>query len=84
MTTPSSPSVLIGDPGFALILFEMGFQPIGKTAFAGGHLPGNNRKRRDQLCHVAAIIEREDSPAAMNRYDRTLVLRFPARQPSLF
>ena len=59
-------------------------QPIGKTAFAGCHLPGNGSKRRDQLCHVAAIIEREDSPAAMNQYDRTLVLRFPARQPSLF
>ena len=81
---PSSPSVLIGDPGFVLIVFEMGFQPPREATFAGGHLPGNGSKRGDQLCHVAAIIEREDSPAAMNQYDRTLVLRFPARQPSLF
>ena len=43
MTTPSSPSVLIGDPGFVLIVFEMGFQPPREAAFAGGHPAYNVR-----------------------------------------
>ena len=45
MATPSSPKEgrprndLVGgrDPGFVLIVFEMGFQPPREAAFAGGH-----------------------------------------------
>jgi hypothetical protein len=44
MTTPSSPSVLIGDPGFVLIVFEMGFQPTREAALAGDAIkPGTFR-----------------------------------------
>ena len=52
MTTPSSPSVLIGDPGFVLIVFEMGFQPPRETAFAGGHPAHYARKDGDEVRHA--------------------------------
>ena len=52
MTTPSSPSVLIGDPGFVLIVFEMGFQPPGEAAFAGSHFSYDARKDGDEVRHM--------------------------------
>ena len=52
MTTPSSPSVLIGDPGFVLIVFEMGFQPPREAAFAGGHPAYCARKDGDEVRHA--------------------------------
>ena len=51
MTTPSSPSVLIGDPGFVLLVFEMGFQPPREAAFAGGHPAHYARKDGDEVRH---------------------------------
>ena len=52
MKTPSSPSVLIGDPGFVLIVFEMGFQPPREAAFAGGHPAHYARKDWDEVRHA--------------------------------
>ena len=49
---PSFPSVLIGDPGFVLIVFEMGFQPPREAAFAGGHLAHYARKNGDEVRHA--------------------------------
>ena len=52
MTMPSSPSVLIGDPGFVLIVFEMGLQPPREAAFARGHLAYYARKDGDEVRHA--------------------------------
>ena len=52
MTTPSSPSVLIGDPGFVLLVFEMGFQPPREATFAGGHPAHYARKDGDEVRHA--------------------------------
>ena len=53
MTTPSSPSVLVGDPGFVLIVFETGFHPPRETAFAGVHPAYYARKDGDEVRHHA-------------------------------
>jgi hypothetical protein len=57
MTTPSSPSVLIGDPGFLLIVFEMGFQPPREATLAGGHLAYDARKDGDEVRRAKSMEE---------------------------
>jgi len=52
MTTPSSPSVLIGDPGFVLVVFHVRLEPPREAAFAGGHPPHYARKDGDEVRHA--------------------------------
>ena len=52
MTAPSSPSVLIGDPGFVLIVLKMRFQPPREAAFAGGH-PAYYARKDGAACALA-------------------------------
>ena len=52
MTTPSSPSVLIGDPGFVLIIFQVRLEPPREAALAGGHPAHYARKDGDEVRHM--------------------------------